>query len=451
MKISTRIAIVFSMISSVILIVFGISVYLYSKSNIENSFFNRLSKRVDITENYFLEKGSFSTLEFDKIKTQFSHTLNEEYEEIIKINTFSKATFKYYYPKKVKNRLLNSNNLMFRYGKRQGASKVFKIENNTYLVIVTAQNLNGYNDLSFLLKGIMYFILLGIPILFILFFIITKKTLRPISKKIDRANKISATNLHERLEVINPKDEIGQTAIAFNRMLDRLEKSFESQKSFISNVSHEIRNPLTAIMGEAEIASSQKRSEAEYQKSFSIILTESERLNSTLTNLLQLSKISVNESSVKMETILFDSFIYELKENFTFVNPEHNILLQFPQSSENIDYEISGNKNLLKTAILNVFDNACKYSSNKIVMVNLLKGNDFITLSVLDKGIGIPQKELPTIGSPFSRASNSFLVKGSGIGLSLTKKIITLHEGKLSIESIEGKETKVNLILPIEK
>jgi signal transduction histidine kinase len=451
MKISTRIAIVFSLISSVILIVFGVSVYFYSKSNIEASFFERLNKRVDVTENYFLEKDSFTPTEFDKIKAQFSHILNEEKEEIIRINPFSEVIFKYNYPENIKQKILNSNTFTFNYGVRQGESKVFKVENNSYLVIVTAENLTGHKDLSFLLSGIIFFVLLGIPILFIIFFIITKNILRPISKKIERANEISATNLHQRLEVINPKDEIGQTAIAFNSMLDRLEKSFESQKAFIANASHEIRNPLTAIMGEAEIASSQTRSEAEYQNSFSIILTESERLNSTLTNLLQLSKISVNESSIKFESIQFDTFIYELKENFRFVNPNHNISLLFPKTNESIDYKIYGNKNLLKTAILNVFDNGCKYSLNQIVTVNLLKFNDFIELSVIDKGIGIPLKELPTIGTPFKRASNSFSVKGSGIGLSLTKKIIKLHKGNLTIESIENEETKVIFSLPIEK
>jgi len=448
MKISTRIAIVFSLISSVILIVFGLSVYVYSKSHIETSFFERLNKRVGVTENYFLEKDSFSPTEFEKIRAQFSHTLNEEKEEIIQINTSVGAGFKYDYPKDIKDKMLSSNSLMFAYGNRQGESKVFKVEDNTYLVIVTAENVTGYNDLSFLMNGIVFFILIGIPILFILFFFITKETLRPITKKIERANEISATNLHQRLEVVNPKDEIGQTAIAFNRMLDRLEKSFESQKSFISNASHEIKNPLTAIMGEAEIASSQKRTDAEYQASFSIILTESERLNSTLTNLLQLSKISVNESSIKMETIQLDMFVYELKENFSFVNPNHKICLEFPQTNSLVGYKVLGNKGLLKTAILNVFDNACKYSENKIVNVELFKRSGFVSLSVIDKGIGIPVMDLSSIGTPFKRASNSFSVQGSGIGLSLTKKIMALHKGEVSIESTENEGTKVTFSMP---
>lgn len=451
MRISTRIAIVFSFISSLILVVFGISVYFYSKSNIESSFFERLNKRVDITENYFLEKHAFTPTEFDKIKTQFSHTLNAENEEVIKISNSGDAVFKYDYPNDIKSKLLSAYSVQFTDGERQGASKVFRVDNKTYLVIVTAVNITGQKDLSFLVNGIIFFVLLGIPILFILFFMITKRTLRPISKKIERANEISASNLHQRLEVINPKDEIGQTAIAFNKMLDRLEKAFESQKSFISNASHEIRNPLTAIMGEAEIASSQRRSEEEYQSSFSIILAESERLNATLTNLLQLSRVSVNQSDVKIEMIQLDTFTYELKENFAFVNPDHNILLQFPKHNKLIDYKVNVSKSLLKTAILNVFDNACKYSSNQIVEVTLCKEMEGIRLTVIDKGIGIPLKELPSIGSPFKRASNSFGVKGSGIGLSLTRKIIALHKGELEIESIEGEGTKVSIILPVEK
>lgn len=451
MKISTKIAIVFSLISSTILIVFGLSVYFYSKSHIETSFFERLNKRVVITENYFLEKDSFTPTEFDKIKAQFSNTLNEENEEIIQIKTSIDAVFKYDYPEGVKKKMLSSNTLTFTYGNRQGESKLFKVEDNSYLVIVTASNYTGQKDLTFLMNGILFFVLLGIPILFILFFLITKETLRPITRKIEQANEISATNLHQRLEVVNPKDEIGLTAIAFNRMLDRLEKSFESQTSFISNASHEIRNPLTAIMGEAEIASSQKRTDEEYQASFSIILTESERLNSTLTNLLQLSNVSVNESAIKMETIQLNSFLYELKENFSFVNPNHKIALELPLTNVTVDYKIVGNKGLLKTAILNVFDNACKYSDNNIVTVELKKKNGFVKLTVIDKGIGIPVMDLPNIGTPFKRASNSFSVKGSGIGLALTKKIVTLHQGLIELESIENEGTKVGFSFPEKK
>jgi len=103
---------------------------------------------------------------------------------------------------------------------------------------------------------------------------------------------------------------------------------------------------------------------------------------------------------------------------------------------------------LLKTAILNVFDNACKYSENNIVNVELLKRSGSVSLSVIDKGIGIPVMDLSSIGTPFKRASNSFSVQGSGIGLSLTKKIMTLHKGEIIIESTEDEGTKVTFRIP---
>lgn len=449
MKISTRLSITSFAISSTVFIAFGVTVYLFSSFHQKQDFQGRLRERIVITEKVFLEKESFGQLEFEKITNEFLHTLPEETVEVLLLKQGGTHVFKYQYPKDVQSKMLKLDTWDFAYSNRQGACRKFMVNGGNYLVVVTAVDTVGLQNLSFLKKIIFLLVLIGVPLIFIGNFIITKRALLPISKKIDKANTISASNLHQRLNVHNPDDELGKMAIAFNGILDRLESAFESQKSFIRNASHEIRSPLTAIMGEAEIVISKSRTNEEYFQSMKTILTEADILNATVNNLLQLSKVSANEENIQYEIIHFDLFLMEVKESFNFFNPQNKIKLNInKQEKKEGAFTISGNKNLLKTAIINLFDNACKFSSNQQVSVLLSRDNEHLILTIKDKGIGIFDKDLENILTPFYRGNNAIKIKGSGIGLSLSSKIILLHQGVLKIQSKIGIGTEVIVELP---
>ncbi len=427
-----------------ILIIFGVTIYFFESFHQTLDFQDRLKDRVTITENFFLEKESFSASEFEKIRTQFLHILPSETEEVIEVKKGDSPVFKHSYTANTKQKIVENDAHSFREGDLQGESKFFKVNGKEYLIIVTAIDEVGIQNLSFLISRIIILILVAIPIIFLISFSIAKRSLLPISKKIQHANQIGASNLNERLKVINSNDELGKMATAFNKLLDRIEVSFVAQKSFIANASHEIRNPLTAIMGEAEVAVSKTRTPEEYKESLSVILEESETLNATVTNLLQLSKVTANEEGVQYVEIELDSFLEEVKTSYDYTNPENQLLLKVPPG----DYRIMGNKNLLKAVIINLWDNACKYSKNDLVEVSLDKNEEEILLRVSDKGVGIPASEISKIIAPFYRAANTFNFKGSGIGLALASKIIALHSGTIEIESEEGKGTNAIVKLP---
>ena len=448
MKIRTRLSITFSFIASAIFMALGITLYLLSSNYRKQDFQNRLKERVVITEKVFLEKESFSPSELEKIKNQFLHTLPEETEEVLLIQKDNVPEFKHNYPQEVRDKLLTNNTFDFEDSDLQGTSRIFQVNGNDYLIIVTAVDKVGLENLSFLKNMIMLLVLLGIPVIFIGSFIVTKRALLPISRKIDHANTIGASNLHQRLKVFNPKDEIGKLAIAFNMLLDRLEASFEAQKSFIRNASHEIRNPLTAIMGEAEITLSKTRTNEEYLNSLTTILTVTETLNSSVTNLLQLSKVAANEDNIKREIIQFDEFLQEIKKSFDFINPNNQVNIAAISKTGNDAYAMLGNTNLLKTAIINLLDNACKFSSNSKVNVALTNNNPWLELTITDTGIGISEQDVGKITTPFYRGNNALKIKGSGIGLALTSKIIDLHLGKLEVQSKIGIGTEVYVKLP---
>lgn len=447
MRISTRLSLAFSFIASATFIAFGIAIYLFVENHRKNEFKERLTERLIITEKTFLEKDSFSPIEFEKIRTQFLNTLPEETEEVIEIGINKAPFFKFNYSADIKEDLLKNDSLYFEELDIQGLSKVFNVKGKNYLIIVTAVDQVGLQNLSFLRFSIMLLISIGIPLILIGSFIITKKALLPLTKKIQHANAISASNLHQRLEVFNPDDEIGELAIAFNKLLGRLELAFDANKSFISNASHEIKNPLTAIMGEAEVALSKTRTPKEYKESLNAILSEVEMLSSTVNNLLQLSKVSANEEGVNFEIIEFESFLEEVKTSFNFVTPANQIIIKVDEKINNKC--ISGNRGLLKAALFNLFDNACKFSDNQEVEVLLSDQNQQLNLIIKDRGQGVSAEELINIKKPFFRGKNTIHIKGSGIGLTLTDKIIGLHKGEVNVQSTLGKGTTVLVHLPL--
>ena len=110
---------------------------------------------------------------------------------------------------------------------------------------------------------------------------------------------------------------------------------------------------------------------------------------------------------------------------------------------------VEGNDHLLQTALINLMDNACKFSYNKKVEIVCAAKGEFVEITIRDQGVGIPQEELEKISFPFHRASNVRQIHGTGIGLPLSVKIIELHSGTCSIESVQDKGTTVKVVLPV--
>jgi signal transduction histidine kinase len=204
---------------------------------------------------------------------------------------------------------------------------------------------------------------------------------------------------------------------------------------------------LTAILGETEIALSRSRSTAEYVATLTKIASEAERLDILTRNLLNLAQADFEISEANREEIRIDEFLWEIRDYYDKTEYGSRILFHILQLPENPDstiiYEIS---NLLKTAIINLIDNACKFSGNQIVDVSLEVDDTAISLTVSDKGIGVPEDEIDSLFHPFFRASNAYSYKGSGIGLSLAGKIIGLHGGKLNFHSSPGKGSEVEIV-----
>ena len=446
MKISTRLSLTVSMIVSAIFLVFSLVIYKFSSEHRQNVFKERLKQRVLITEKLFLEKDSFSPKELETITDQFLHTLPEETEAVINFDDETILIYQEKYGTDLWKKISSEETVYFNLKKTAGMSRIFKIKGHNYLVVVTALDNIGLENLAFLKTLLILLALIGIPVISASSFIMNYRAFLPLSEKIEKANTISATNFNQRLMVYDSGDEIDQLAIAFNNLLDRLEASFNSQKSFIRNASHEIKNPLTAIMGEAEITVSKTRTSDQYIESLNIVLAQAERLNITLNNLLQLSNISSNEGEFKLVKINIQDLLFKIKSDYNFINPENKIVIPVIKLD---DKTVFGNEQLLKSAITNLIDNACKFSANQEVLINFSVLKPMLNLYISDNGIGISEEDKELILSPFYRGKNALKIKGSGVGLALASKIISIHKGTLQIDSKLDTGTNITVSFPI--
>jgi signal transduction histidine kinase len=447
MKIRHKLTLYFSLASAVIILIFGTSVFYFSAEYRKNEFFQRLLARIEIAEKVFLERDAFSDQDYEKIREQFLHSLPAETEEVIELTNNWKTQLKYPYPDFFLQNLEANEEAFFTNDTLQGAARIFHLPQGNFAVIITAADKVGMRVLANLRTIIVLAMSCCIAAMSILSHYISQSLIWPISRKIHKANTISVKNLHERLNVFNPDDELGELAVSFNNLLDRLEGAFTMQKLFVANASHEIRNPLTAILGEAEVALELERAPAYYRESLKNIAQEADRLNLLVNNLLQLSTVTYTPD-IKREDIAVVRLLSDSKNKFDLLNPDNQIKFNLDHSIVE-DVVVYGNNNLLQTALINIFDNASKFSADAEAFVTVKVMDDTVVISVRDQGVGIAPEDIPKINQPFFRAENVRQIRGTGIGIPLTLRIIEMHEGKLEVESELNKGTTVNIILPL--
>jgi two-component system heavy metal sensor histidine kinase CusS len=273
--------------------------------------------------------------------------------------------------------------------------------------------------------------------------------LRPVSEIIEQVKNISATNIHERLKAGRQKDELAQLAATFNDLLTRLEGAFKSQRSFVSHASHELRTPLTIMMGQLGVALLQKRTPDAYQDTIKETLEEVKKMRDLVNGLLELARLNDDTSQFNFRPVRVDDLLWQAREMLLNLAPNYNIQIEFDEFPEEEEaLEIQGDPSLLQTAFINLMGNGCKYSEDNRVNITLSMQENGIQISFVDNGIGISALDLPHIFEPFYRAESTQFVKGHGVGLALTKRIVKLHRGNITTISQVGEGTQFLVMLP---
>lgn len=455
MKIRTKLTLIFTTVTATLLLVISLSIYFLSLRYNKNVFYAQLKERAQITAQLYLKKDEVDANIYQEIREKFFQSLPQEVEEIYSVSKEPRLiadTYQWHYPDDLYNKIIQNNYAEFSTGKNQGVGLLYSDNQGDFIIMVQAYDELGNNKLANLLNILLIIFFLSTLFVYVLGKYLAFEALKPITAIVRRVNEISVSNLNLRVDAGNGQDEISELSHTFNKMLERLETSFELQKTFITNASHELRNPLTAILGEVEITLNKSRQEKEYIQSLQKISTEAERLQELTSNLLSLSKSGLQRKDLHISTIRMDEFLWELIKLLEKKIPDCHIVIEFLNLPEDPDLLIiQGNKMLLKTAFSNILENACKFSNNDKVLLQLLASNIGIEIRIIDRGIGIPESEVSKITEPFYRCSNARGHKGFGIGLALSHKIIKLNKGTMQITSQLNRGTQVKVFFPISE
>ncbi|NMA91353.1 MAG: HAMP domain-containing protein [Amphibacillus sp.] len=270
-------------------------------------------------------------------------------------------------------------------------------------------------------------------------------SIRSITKA---SEKLATGDFSTRLPT-DRQDELGRLMHSFNNMAEALENMEEVRKQFISNISHEMQSPLTSIKGYAGALRDGLVSEENQQDYLDIIYQEVDRLSRLSNNLLKMASLDAEKDLIKLETYRLDEQIRRVILSIEPLWREKNISVELDLSKT----YIYANQDLMEQVWLNLIVNAVKYNrENGEIYISFYKDDQDIVVRINDTGIGIDQKDIPYLFDRFYKVdrSRSEFSSGNGLGLSITKKIIQIHNGSIDLVSQKGIGTTFFVRLPIQ-
>ncbi len=294
---------------------------------------------------------------------------------------------------------------------------------------------------TLIITGIMLALILST----ILGLIISSSVLKDLTRMVETCEGIASGDLSRRIGPCSRRDEISRLSESFDHMADTIQKTFEGQKRFIAKAAHEIRTPLTAILGSLEVLMRGVQDDPEKaNKLIPAIYREAKRLSNMCEQLLDLSRLD-SVKNIQKKPINLKEFVEDLLPRLQLVAKDCHIEIK-----QNTGTEILIDPELFTQVFLNLADNSQKYTSGAChICISWELNTDSVTLSVKDNGQGIDPIELKHIFEPFFQGHYASSAKGTGLGLSLVKEIIEAHQGTIKVRSIPGKGTTFIISLPI--
>ncbi|WP_428327401.1 HAMP domain-containing sensor histidine kinase [Mucilaginibacter sp.] len=448
MKIKNRLSLYFTAVSSFVLLIVQVVICLTFNSFIKSDFYDHLMDRANVAAKLYLEADEISADSLNRVRESYIHSLPNE---VIRLyDERNGASFikdkNQFWTSPVIESVRKHKYLQFSEGQRQTVGIYYNDNQGNFVILVSAIDTQGNKRLNDLI-GTMAILLLSVTaLLFVMSRWFAQKTLEPIDKVITQMRRVRAGDLSLRVNEGNGKDEISALAHNFNQLLEHLENAFELQQTFVINASHELRTPITTMVGEIEIALNKPRTNSEYEQILRSVLNDSDRLNETISSLLELANVDMNYTQPAYKPVAIDELIWELNDYWTDKAGKGKFIvniLHLPDDQEKLQLLV--NKSLLSIALNNIIGNAFKFSENKRVDCDLYADNKDIIVKITDHGVGIMPDELEKVFESFYRGTNVKGYRGNGIGLYITSKIIHLFNGTIAVDSIPGQTTTVTI------
>ena len=453
MQIRTRLTLQFLLLGGIIMVAASVAIYLSSAGFHRNDFNDLLRARArNITEiildsyEYNLDRALRSgTYHLDKLQDEKILILNFNGDTLYK----SDKTWSLPHFKSLVDRVKLNGEVSSVQDRHEILGTLYESGSYRFVAIVAAIDKDGPGRLRQLRILLLIVCLISLLLFFIAGWFYSGRALKPISDMVKKVEDISITSLNLRVPEGNGTDEIGHLALTFNRMLERLEKSFGMQKSFIANASHELRTPLTSLNGQIEVLLMKDRSAPEYRAALGSVLEDIKSLIDLTNKLLLMARTSAEGPLSYGNEIRVDEILWQVKDEMIKQSVRNPVNISLKNElTDSAQITVKGDEYLLKVALSNILDNACKYSYDNPVDITVGHTGKYLEITFTDRGVGIPEAEIWKVSEPFYRGTNTITMKGIGIGLSLVNQIITNHNGSMKISSKIGEGTSVTILLP---
>ncbi|MCF6310795.1 MAG: HAMP domain-containing histidine kinase [Sulfurimonas sp.] len=438
-SLKTRVLAWFGTVILFLLILFSIFFHYFLNKSINNNIETKLfHEALKIKEKFLLQQKN-NVLTDDKNLASMSYAIMQKGTIILKSKNFDLSNLNTYFKSN------NSFFIMKNKDNDETINALYILRANNYKICVYQKNIDNKIEN---LEDILLFLN---PILLLLVLMaaskLIDKILLPIKHVTKTAKEIGVNDFSHTISLPQEDDEIKELVDSFNTMIIRLKDGVESLDRFNSDVSHELRTPLTVIRGEVEVTLRKLREPQEYEKSMQTIYYEVQQMQKIVEDLLLLTKYSKENIRQSFEPCSLDSILLSVVDKFDKQLKEKNINLVL-QNIEPIS--INANPFLISSIFSNLLDNSIKYTPNsKSIYLFLYKDKqNNINFEIKDEGVGIEEDKLHKITDRFYRVDDSRnkKVQGFGLGLSIVKNSVELHNAKMEINSNIKKGTDIRII-----
>ncbi|WP_205511705.1 HAMP domain-containing sensor histidine kinase [Longitalea arenae] len=456
MKIKFKITALFALLVTIILLVLSISVHYFTSLQRIEAFKKRLKGRANNDGqlfSYFGDSDSTRSILYH-IDSASAFTLNRK--SVVIFNYLDKPVYNY-----------NANNIdsilpdkdilkqarlrkevYYAVNKRDILAFHYTDNRSRIVVVVAGYDVDGWQRLKDLRDILLTCLFIGIAIALVVGYAFSVQLVKPIKQIINDVKHITSQNLSHHIQAGSTQDELNQLANTFNELLDRLQESFIIQRRFISNASHELSTPLTAISSQLDVTLQKERSTEEYKQVIQSVHEDVQQMQQLTKSLLEIAKTGT-QGSIELSEVRIDEVLLKVTADVQKNSEEYRVILQFGDFPDDEKaFLVFGNIDLLYSSLRNIADNGCKFSFDHQVMVNLMFENDNVIVQFKNFGDTITEDETEHIFQPFYRSANASPIKGFGLGLALAQRIINLHKGIIKVQSSKETGTLFTIILP---
>jgi two-component system, OmpR family, sensor histidine kinase ArlS len=454
MSIKYRIAFLFALLVTILFTIAGLAIYYFVDTEHSASFNQRLKNRALSTARLYAGLPDSSLFVLKRVDSSVVVTL---LNKAIQVRDY-KGNIVYRYTDKPGEglpatgkdfgSLEDGETFYFSEGQKKAIAIRRHNGDQDFTVLVAAEDTEGKEFLAQLSRVLLLALAGAIVLSFFAGLFFASRIISPVKHIASEIKLISSNNLSSRIGTAHGEDELGVLIQTINGLLDRLQDSFAIQRRFISNASHELSTPLTSISTQIEVAMQKKRSTEEYQQILESVQEDIIELQQLTRSLLDIAKMG-SQGSIDLEPVRIDELLFKVASDVQIHNPGFRAVLKlgdFPEDERLLT--VFGNPDLLYMALRNIIENGCKYADNHRSEITALFSKAHTIIRVANKGEVITEADIQHIFQPFFRARSASVHPGFGLGLTLTKRILSLHKGSIEVTSHFETGTVFSITLP---